>query len=121
MRLRSQPFGRKFVQRDQQIRHTLTGCVTDRVGDGRSNATQNTVKLTTNLLDHGVADTLGLVGAIMPATLNCEFDAHFGVQRSTATGSPKSSTGATRPQRRGSANLRPPGISSCIWHFTLPL
>jgi hypothetical protein len=38
---------------------SLTGCVTDRVGDGRSNATQNAVKLTTNLLDHGVVDTLG--------------------------------------------------------------
>ena len=87
---------RKFVQRDQQIRHTLTGCVTDRVGDGRSNATQNTVKLTTNLLDHGVADTLGLVGAIMPATLNCEFDAHFGVPRSTATGSSQFSSRLAR-------------------------
>jgi hypothetical protein len=64
-------------------------------------------------LDHGVVDTLGLVGAIMPATLNCEFDTHFRVRRSTDIGSKKSSTGHAAAAS-WAANLRPPGISSCI-------
>jgi hypothetical protein len=42
-------------------------------------------KLKTNLLDHGVVDTLGSFGAIMPATFNREFEARFRVPRSTAT------------------------------------
>ena len=38
-----------------------------------------TPDLKTNLLHHGVADTLGSIGAIMPATLSREFEEQFGV------------------------------------------
>jgi hypothetical protein len=37
----------------------------------------------TKLLDNGVVDTLGWFGAVMPATFNREFEAQFGVPRST--------------------------------------
>jgi hypothetical protein len=49
-----------------------------------------------NLLDHGVADALGSLGAITPATVNREYRAHFGVPRSKATAPPKGSAGAAR-------------------------
>jgi hypothetical protein len=38
-----------------------------------------TSDLKTNLLHHGVADTLGSIGAIMPASLSREFQEQFGV------------------------------------------
>jgi hypothetical protein len=38
-----------------------------------------TPDLKTNPLHHGVADTLGSIGAIMPATLDREFEDQFGV------------------------------------------
>ena len=38
-----------------------------------------TPDLKTNLLHHGVADTLGSIGAIMPATLSRKFEDQFGV------------------------------------------
>ena len=60
-------------------------------------------KLKTNLLHHGVADTLGSIGAIMPATVSREFEEQFGVPRSTATGSPKG-LDTTRRQRPASKN-----------------
>jgi hypothetical protein len=53
-----------------------------------------------NLLDHGAADTLGSIGAIMSVTLSREQQWHIGVPRSTATGSPKGSADAARQRRR---------------------
>jgi hypothetical protein len=38
-----------------------------------------TPDLKTNLLHHGVADTFGSIGAIMPASLSREFEEQFGV------------------------------------------
>jgi hypothetical protein len=40
--------------------------------------TQMTPDLKTNLLHHGVADTLGSIAAIMPARLSREFEEQFG-------------------------------------------
>jgi hypothetical protein len=72
-------------------------------------------KLKTNLLHHGVADTLGSIGAIMPATVSREFEEQFGVPRSTATGSPKGLV------RRGGSGRHPRIAQRIRMAFTLPL
>jgi hypothetical protein len=63
-----------------------------------------TPDLKTTLLHHGVADTLGSIGAIMPATLSREFEEQFGVPLYAATGSPIGSASTAKQRRRAAAS-----------------
>ena len=62
-------------RRYRGLLHIFASCGS-RVGSSRD--TDDT-RSEDELLHHGVADTLGSIGAIMPATLDREFEDKFGV------------------------------------------